>query len=201
MLVNWPFGPEWAGPMDLTPGGVSWTDEVTTIGTPVIIAVTAFFALRQIRESERSRYAALAADLTRRWDEPPMVASRKAMITHTHEEIRDIIAATFEEGTTEAEADSFYTLQALPNFIETLAAIEYEFGGLSLDFIDRLWGSAIISSWGRWSLTVDFVRDQPNGENAFKNFERLVDVLETRRAEQTSEGAGVGQSASPGAQA
>lgn len=174
-LAWWPFDV-----VHVTTTGVKWTDLVSAIGTPVIILLSAFFALMQLAESEKSRYAALAADLTRRWDEPLMVASRKAVATHSHEEIRDAIAATFEDGTTEEEADAFYTLQALPNFIETMAAIEDKFG-LKLEFVDRLWGSAIISSWDRWSLTVDFVREQPNGENAFKNFERLTNDLRKRR--------------------
>jgi len=183
-LAWWPFDV-----VRVTTTGVKWTDLVAAIGTPVVILLSAFFALNQLRESEKSRYAALAADLTRRWDESLLVASRKAMITHSQEEIRDTIAATFEEGTTEAEADVFYTLQALPNFIETLAAIEDEFGGLSLDFIDRLWGSAIISSWKRWSVAVEFVRSQPSGQKAFENFERLAKTLEKRRAATTSAGA------------
>jgi hypothetical protein len=176
-LAWWPFDV-----VHVTTRGVKWTDLVSAIGTPVIILLSAFFALMQLRESEKSRYAALAADLTRRWDEPLLVASRKAMITHTADEIREMIAATFEEGTTDEEAKTFYNLQALPNFIETIAAIEDRFG-LKLDFIDRLWGAVIISSWDRWSSTVDFVREQPNGKNAFKNFERLADDLRKRRAE------------------
>jgi hypothetical protein len=134
-LAWWPFDV-----VHVTTRGVKWTDLVSAIATPVVILLTAFFALNQLREAEKSRYAALAADLTRRWDEPLMVASRKAMITHSHDEIRDLIAANFEGGTTNEEADVFYTLQALPNFIETLAAIEDRFG-LDIDFVDRLWGA------------------------------------------------------------
>ena len=52
---------------------------------------------------------------------------------------------------------------------------------MSLDFIDHLWGSAILSSWRRWSTAVDFVQSQPNGEEAFKNFERLARAIEGRR--------------------
>lgn len=175
-LAWWPFDA-----VDVRTKGVKWTDLVPAFGTPVLIVLSAFVALMHLRESEKSRYAALAADLTRRWDEPHMVEARTAMITHSRKEIRDMIAATFSDGTTEAEAGVFYTLQTLPNFIETIAAIEDKFG-LKLDFIDRLWGAAIISSWDRWSLTADFVREQPNGKNAFKNFERLAEDLRKRRA-------------------
>ena len=176
-LAWWPFDV-----VHVTTTGVKWTDLVSALATPVIIVVSAVFAVNQLREAEKSRYAALAADLTRRWDEPYMVLSRKAMSTHSHDQIRDMIAAIFEDEPTGEEIDAFYNLQALPNFIETLAAVEEEFSGMSIEFIDRLWGSAIISSWERWLPAVMFVRDQPNGESAFKNFERLAESLEKRRA-------------------
>ena len=175
-LAWWPFDV-----VRVTTKGIKWTDLVVAFGIPVTIGITAVFALHQLREAEKSRYAALAADLTRRWDEDSLIESRRALIMHNHDEIRDIIAATFKDGITDEEADAFFVLQKLPNFIETLAAIESEFG-LEREFVNRLWGSVIVSSWDRWSAAVEFVRDQPGGENAFKNFQRLVDDLRELRA-------------------
>src|SRR6266545_4708419 len=51
-----------------------------------------------------------------------------------------IIKANYTKKATEDEIEAYYTLQALPNFIEGIAVIEDEFEGLSLDLVDRLWG-------------------------------------------------------------
>jgi hypothetical protein len=196
-LAWWPFDV-----VHVTTTGVKWTDLVSAIGTPVVIIVSALFALNQLREAEKSRvssslfavnqlreaeksrYAALAADLTRRWDEPLLASSRQAMSLHGHEEIRDIIKANYTKKATEDEIEAYYTLQALPNFIEGIAVIEDEFEGLSLDLVDRLWGGVIIRAWERWSMAVEWVREESRAtaaDRAFENFERLAKSLAARR--------------------
>lgn len=175
-LAWWPFDV-----VHVTTTGVKWTDLVAAIGTPVVILLSAFFALNQLRETEKSRFAALAADLTRRWDEDVLVESRRTMSALSHEEIKDVVQAIFEERATADEIDCFYKLQPVPNFIEGIAAIEEEFAGLTLEFVDRLWGSSIIRAWQRWAYTVEYVRKQPNGKTVFKNFERLAKRLEEKR--------------------
>jgi hypothetical protein len=178
-LAWWPFDV-----VHITTTGIKWTDLVSAIGTPVVIIVSALFALNQLREAEKSRYAALAADLTRRWDEPLLASSRQAMSLHGHEEIRDIIKANYTKKATEDEIEAYYTLQALPNFIEGIAVIEDEFEGLSLDLVDRLWGGVIIRAWERWSMAVEWVREESQAtaaDRAFENFERLAKSLAARR--------------------
>jgi hypothetical protein len=178
-LAWWPFDV-----VHVTTTGVKWTDLVSAIGTPVVIIVSALFALNQLREAEKSRYAGLAADLTRRWDEPLLASSRQAMSLHGHEEIRDVIKANYTKKATEDEIEAYYTLQALPNFIEGIAVIEDEFEGLSLDLVDRLWGGVIIRAWERWSMAVEWVREESQAtaaDRAFENFERLAKSLAARR--------------------
>ena len=82
------------------------------------------------------------------------------------------------------EIEAYYTLQALPNFIEGIAVIEDEFEGLSLDLVDRLWGGVIIRAWERWSMAVEWVREESQAtaaDRAFENFERLAKSLAAKR--------------------
>lgn len=177
VLAWWPFEV-----VHVTTTGIKWTDLMAAIGTPVIVILSAFFALMQLRESEKSRYAALAADLTRRWDEDVVANSRRFGSLHTADDVLRIIEANYAAGTSDDDIEAFYKLQALPNFIEGIAAIEDEFGGLSIPLTDRLWGGVIIRTWDRWSPAVDVVRKQPGYEQAFKNFESLAIELRDRRA-------------------
>jgi hypothetical protein len=169
--------------------GVAWTDVVAAVATgttTVVVLVTAFFALRQLNESKKTRYAALAADLTRRWDEPLLADSRRLMSRRSSEEIREILQANYSGTATDEQRDDYYKLQALPNFIEGIAAIEDEFGGLSLEFINRLWGGVIIRAWDRWEPAADWVRTQPNAEGAYRNFEDLASSLTELRGRRAS---------------
>jgi hypothetical protein len=167
--------------------GVTWTDVVAAVATgaaAIVVLVTAFFALRQLSEAKKTRYAALAADLTRRWDEPLMASSRRRMSSRTHDEIREIVEANYTGTASDEQKNDYYTLQALPNFIEGIAAIEDEFGGLSLEFVNRLWGGVIIRAWDRWAAAAHWVRTQPNAEAAYRNFEDLANSLTELRERQ-----------------
>jgi hypothetical protein len=65
----------------------------------------------------------------------------------------------------------FYTLQALPNFLETLAVVEYDVEGVSLDLVDRLWGSAITRAWERWELAMRIIRRRLKEVHVYENLE------------------------------
>jgi hypothetical protein len=176
-------GPGWPG--GLIPFGHRWPDDLTAISTAataIILAITAIVIWRQLREAESTRYAALAADLTRRWDEPLLSSSRREVLPLSPEELRDIIKSAYEGTPVDpSELERFYLLQAVPNFIEAIAAIEHGLGGLSIEFVDRLWGGAIIRTWQKWSLAVEYVQAQPGAERAFKNFEWLATRIAWRR--------------------
>jgi hypothetical protein len=177
LLIPYSWG--WQPPhISITWEGVS---AISTALTTIVLAVTAFFALRGLRETENTRYGALAADLTRRWDEPLLATSRREMTSRTHEEIRDVISAYYSGKADDRGKELYYTLQALPNFIETIAAIEEDIGGLSLEFVDRLWGGAIIRTWERWELAIHYLRDEVGVVKAFEEFERLVNRIRERR--------------------
>ena len=125
----------------------TWADVVAAVSaaiTAIVVFGTAVFALRQLKEAEKTRYAALAADLTRRWDEPLMAASRRLMSQRTHKEIRAVLKANYMGTATKTQRSEYYTLQALPNFIEGIAAIEDQFGGLKLEFIAPAPGQTVL---------------------------------------------------------
>src|SRR5207253_3083142 len=97
------------------------------------------------------------------------------------EELRDIIKANYDGTATTDEQKHYYMLQMMPNFVESIGAIEEEFSGLSIEFVDHLWGGTIIRAWQKWSLAVDYAQSQPGAEKAFENFERLARKLAKRR--------------------
>jgi hypothetical protein len=178
LLLLIPYAWGWPPQIAITWEGVT---AISTAVTTVVLAVTAFFALRGLRESENTRYGALAADLTRRWDESLLANSRREMTSRTHEEIRDVIAVYYSGRADDEGKELYYTLQALPNFIETIAAIEEDIGGLSIAFVDRLWGGAIIRTWERWELAIHYIRDEMGVVQAFEEFEHLVNRIRERR--------------------
>jgi hypothetical protein len=184
LQCNWPSWLTW--PSGLTPHSLGHETAETmiawaTLGTAVILGVTAVVIWAQLRETQSSRFATLAADLTRRWDEPLLAECRRETVGHSQEELRDIIKANYDGTATVSETKHYYMLQMMPNFVESIAAIEGEFSGLSVEFVDHLWGGTIIRAWQKWSLAVAYAQSQPGAEKAFENFERLARKLAKRR--------------------
>ncbi len=169
--------PHWT---DYAIAGATIASTLILLGTAIYIGLQVSQAGKQVKETEKTRYAALAADLTRRWDEELVSNSRRLNSQRTHDDILEIVKAT--QG--EHAANDYYTLQALPNFIEGIAAIEDEFGGLSLEFINRLWGGVILRAWGRWEATAVWVRSQPEAGAAYRNFQDLAARLSELRERQ-----------------
>jgi hypothetical protein len=147
---------------------------VCTAITTAILFGSAIFALWNLQELKQTRYADLIADLSRRWDEPFMRASRVSNSKNTAYEIAVIAARVYRGSAQPADEEAFYELQALPNFIETLGVIEYDVHGLDILLIRRLWGSTILQTWDKWSRAVGFLRRRSREPRVYANFELLV---------------------------
>src|SRR5581483_3250777 len=164
-----------------------WVTAVGTCVTALILLVTAILVLRQLKEArerrqtelsrveeaQKARFAQLAADLTRRWDEPLLRDSREAMSALTADGIQALVKRIYQGNASADDAGEYYRLQALPNFIESVAVFEDEFAGLSLELVDRLWGGAIIRAWDRWELATTYVQSQPNAQHVYAEFQQL----------------------------
>jgi hypothetical protein len=158
------------------------TDWITAIASAVAVLaviVGAFLALRQIGEGQKTRHAELLLDLSRRWDEPLLKGARLGMVSRTQDEILKLVEVAYSEP--QASRDEFYELQPLPNFLEALAIIERRAGGIELELVNELWGSAILTTWNYWRPAVKFMRERQEDETIYANFEGLRDrVMELR---------------------
>jgi hypothetical protein len=164
---------------------ITWTDKLTAISTAAtfgVLALSGFLALRQLRETERTRYGELIADLSRRWDEPYMRTSRLTTSKMTSFEIGLVVLKMYRGRATPVDENAFYELQALTNFLEALSVIESDVRGLELDLISTMWGSTIVAAWEKWERATLFMRRRSSEPNVYANLERLV-----RRVEELEE--------------
>jgi hypothetical protein len=164
---------------------VTWTDKMialSTLASAVVLGLTALAIFAQLGESERTRLAALLADLSRRWDEDLLRTARIEMARWKPGEIRQIVEAAYLDR--QSDHPEFYKLEALANFLETLGVLEAQSGGLTLELIDSVYGSSVLNTWKSWQPSVDYLRSlQPRGrQTAYESFERLYLEIRERRA-------------------
>jgi hypothetical protein len=145
--------------------------------TAAILLVTALFALWELRGSEQTRYAELLADLSRRWDEPLLANARRRIATLSAVDLEDLVLRMAEQRVSVQEGITYYRIQPLPNFIETLAVLEYDVSGLSIEILDQLWGSNILSDWDRWEPAIRALRVRTVDDTIYANFELLANRI------------------------
>jgi hypothetical protein len=134
----------------------NWAEIVTAIATAVgaiglLSAIGAvIFGARQVRETERSRQAAVAADFLRRWDEAEMVEARHLVGEYSSPEA---LASAFQHF---IETNSFqaYILYRELDFFEQLAALEHV-GAFDFELIRVLLGARLIERWELWKPSID----------------------------------------------
>lgn len=157
-----------------------WTDDVTAIftaSTAGILAVSAFLALRQLREAQRTRYSDLIVTMTERWAEPGLLHAQAETAKLRPDEVRDLVKKMWSGKAQQADEDRYYALISLPNFIEVIAATD-----LTLEAIDELWGGAILMAWDKWEEALGFVREQKNASRVLTKFEALAQAIRELRS-------------------
>jgi hypothetical protein len=149
----------------------NWAEQVTAIATAVsaiglLSAIGAvIFAGQQAREARIGRQAEMAVDFFRRWNEDPMVETRRLVAEfETPEALRDAMSRFIAQNSAEA-----YVLYRELDYFEQLGALE-EHGGFDFSLIETLLGRRLIDRWEMWQPTIDVL----GGSAAYPMFERLV---------------------------
>jgi len=149
----------------------NWAEQVTAIATAVgalglLSAIGAvIFAGQQAREARIGRQAEMAVDFFRRWNEEPMVETRRLVAEfETPEALRDAMVRFVAQNSAEA-----YVLYRELDYFEQLGALEAH-GGFEFELIKTLLGRRLVDRWEMWQLAIAAI----GGSSAYPMYERLV---------------------------
>jgi hypothetical protein len=154
--------------------------------TFVVLLVAAIMALRQFNvavqtrqdmaqaglEAVKTRHAALMSDLSKRWDEDPVLASRK-MVSGMGKgpDLRLWI-----EYLADRNDPRLLDLQIVPNYFEDLAVL-LEIGAIPFEMLEKSLGGTIVETWERWKDSAEFLREQGGYDPVYENFRRLAERI------------------------
>jgi hypothetical protein len=149
----------------------NWAEQVTAIATAVsaiglLSAIGAvIFAGQQAREARIGRQAAVAVEFFRRWDEGPLVETRRLVAQfETAEALRDAMVGFIAENSAQA-----YILYRELDYFEQLGALENH-GGFDFVLIKTLLGRRLIDRWEMWQPSIEAL----GGSAVYPMFGRLV---------------------------
>jgi hypothetical protein len=152
----------------------NWAEMVTAISTAVgavgllSAIIAAVFAGRQVRESERSRQATMAADFLRRWDERDLVETRHLMGEYGSPEALSVAL----QGFIASNSIQAFVLYRELDYFEQLAALE-QLGAFDFELIKLLLGRRLIDRYNQWKPSIDAM-----GEPGYPLFGALVRRME-----------------------
>lgn len=165
------------------PSRPNWAEQLTawaTLAAAVIVAATAAFAAWQLRDARRTRHAQLLIELSRRWDEPGFVDAQRLFGRQTKGDLVDLITTIYQKGGQEPDLKLFTTIEAIPNFWETLAILHSE-RAVSLAVADKMWGTAIRRSWAAWRPAIMHLRAVTRTPSTYEYFEELASAVGRHR--------------------
>jgi hypothetical protein len=149
----------------------NWAEQVTAIATAVsaiglLSAIGAvIFAGQQAREARIGRQAEVAVEFFKRWDEAPLVETRRLVAQfETKEALRDAMVQFIDDNAVEA-----YVLYRELDYFEQLGALE-QHGGFDFDLIKTLLGRRLVDRWEMWQPSIDAI----GGRTVYPLFDSLV---------------------------
>jgi hypothetical protein len=155
----------------MQPPDPNWAEQVTAVATAVgalglLGAIgAAVVAGRQVREARKARESQMAGDFLRRWDEEPLVESRKLVGQFaTPEELSDAFQRFIA-----SNADQAYVLFRELDYFEQLAALEH-LGHFDFELIRLLLGRSLVERWKLWQPSIVAM----GGPNPYPLFENLA---------------------------
>jgi hypothetical protein len=155
----------------MQPPDPNWAEQVTAVATAVgalglLGAIgAAVVAGRQVREARKARESQTAGDFLRRWDEEPLVESRKLVGQFaTPEELSDAFQRFIA-----TNADQAYVLYRELDYFEQLAALEH-LGHFDFELIRLLLGRSLVERWKLWQPSIVAM----GGPNPYPLFEKLA---------------------------
>ena len=158
----------------------NWAEQVTAVATAVsavgfLSAIGAVvFAAQQAREARIGRQAATAVEFFWRWNEAPLVETRRLVAQYeSPEELRDAMTRFIAENSEQA-----YVLYRELDYFEQLGALEAH-GGFDFELIKTLLGRRLIDRWETWRPTIAAI----GGLNAYPMFGSLVTKMRAALAE------------------
>ena len=137
-------------------------------------ALGILLVLVQIRDVRRTRDAQITIDISRRWDEEPLVSARlKVNKLGTDQAVCSEILSLQRRRSRE-----YYELLSEPNYFEDLGIL-CESGALNRGMIRESFGALVAKRYDRWKLAVDELR-KADADN-YKHFEDLAEEMRTNK--------------------
>ena len=166
-------------------GSPMWTDVVSAIFTVigalgfVAAAVAAWFAYDAVKETRRDRHIQIVMDYGSRWDGERMFEAREQRRPLGRARLLDAVGKWLADPT---KRSAVPILLRIPNYFEDLA-IMVEEGHLDLEFVAKGFSALALWEWDYWKEAISLMRVELEDEQAYVEFEKLVNDLRALEAE------------------
>ena len=147
-----------------------WVTAASAGLTLLVIAITAFAAIRQMSHMRMGNQVALFTAYNTEWDSPEFSKAFAVVRTLRAGELNDETLQGFITGSWPGD---LHSIRLIANFFEDLGAFVYS-GILSSDIVCTLYSANVMEAWECLSPIVFFVRAGRKSEAIWEYFEYLA---------------------------
>jgi hypothetical protein len=157
------------------PGAPFWPQ--VAVGWAALISLT-LLVIGAIL-SYRSRLATQMSELSRRWDEAPLIEARTVITKYSSEEIRGRVQYFFETSDQDSSSRELFALLRMPDFFEDLAVMVKK-KAFSFGLVKESLGGTVVIMWEAWEPAVRWLRENEGYDPSYKNFEALAKRMQKK---------------------
>jgi len=147
-----------------------WVTAASAGLTLVVIAVTAFAALRQMAHMRMGNQVALFTAYNTEWDSPQFSAAFAFVRTLRAGDLNEETLQGFITGSWPGE---LHSIRLIANFFEDMGAFVYS-GILSKEIVCTLYSSNVLETWESLAPIVHYVREGRQSQAIWEFFEYLA---------------------------
>lgn len=145
-----------------------WLNSAASLATLLVVSVTAFAALRQIRHMRSGNQTSALLQLVREYQSPEVAASYKYILTDLETDAEE---SAHREALTKHLSGPIQRAELFCNFMETTGSLVAS-GALDLNLVLSLFD--VETCWRKAQPFVILVRRPPRGPEAYEMFECLA---------------------------
>jgi len=179
--------------------GPNWAEKLTawaTLGTGIVIAITAVAAMRSLKDARKTRHTQILFDFSKSWDEAEIRESAALTgSTYKGDALLELVERAMSDTPTQDDLDAFYKVEIWPNLIENLGVLVNQ-GAIRPKVVYKNFGAGIIVAWKSWQQGVERIREINGYPETYRYFQELArkmaefEARERRRRLKKNRGSG-----------
>ncbi len=151
-----------------------------TLGTAVVLGLTALFVWSQLRDARRTRHGQLIIEISNQWTN---AAASESFALYAQYNPIDLVEKVFgprkpgDAAPSKGDAQDYIRLSYWANLIESMGLL-VKVGAITEDVVYHGWGGGILTAWDQWENAVLRLREYDDEPDTYQHFQEVAEAMQ-----------------------